>query len=425
MKRSKETLPGYSLIFVIFIFAVLTMILAALVAIHYQNQMQVKAWIGKAEAECNANSAITLMRDQHYTMPIGTPIVISLFNGLNDSVTISRGHWGLFTLLKALTMFKNTGFYKIALCGDYHHDEKGPALIMGSNLNPLCICGSTFLKGNIKVPGAGIKAATVNGLFYQRKDLVLGKTEAKDRPLPQINPRFLKIQPESLVVNLPPFSRLIQLKDGTITDSIVNGFKEPTIIIHMKGVVKLKQCKIIGNIMIISDSLIEIESSAFISDAIICSKNIIIQPKFRGTGQFIATDTLICGHSCTFPSPSILAVICTGMKTTPLIFIDKMCLIEGTVLAWSANPIKPLLSIGHVHKKSCIVGSLLTNCNISLNGEVFGNVIAQGFIFKNTSAIYQNFLVNATIDYSRQPQYFIGIAYDNSNCKLNVIKWLQ
>lgn len=418
-------LPGYSLLYILFLLSMLAMILAGFIMLQFLSRKQTLGWMGRAESECNVNSAITLMRDQSYKIPSDSPIALSLFNGVNDSVTISRCHWGFFDLLKATSRFKNYKFSRMALCGEYHHEEKEAALLLGSSFKPLCICGNTLLKGIFKVPKAGIKAATVAGKFYQRKLLVEGETDATDRVLPPVNPRFTNLQPDNLIMDYTPYSRVVRLKEKIFDDTLVNSFGEQTIILFAKGMIKLEKCLLRGNIMIISDSLIQVEPTAHISDAILCSKNITIRPKFKGTGQFIAMDTLRCGHSCTFPAPSVLAVICRGVNPVPFIFFDNKCLVEGTVLAWSANALRPLSSIGMLREKSRIVGSLYTNCDITLNGEVFGNVIAPGFIFRNPVAIYQNYLVDAIIDYSRQPDYFTGISYNKNNGLLNIIKWLQ
>jgi hypothetical protein len=424
-KRNSFTLPGYSLLYVLFLLTMLAMILAGLITFRFFSRRQSLEWMGRAETERNVQSAFTLLRDPTYVFPEGQAVALSLFDGVNDSVTLCRIRWGFFDLLKVSARYKNITFSRMALCGNYHHGEKETAMLLGSSSKPLCLCGNTFLKGIFHVPMAGVKAANVGGKFYQRKLLVDGEIDAADRILPNINPRYLRLQPKDFLQDYSSFSRIIRLNTGTFNDTLVNSFSEPTVILYACEIITLKRCVLKGNVMVLSDSVIRVESTAHITDVILCAKKIFIEPRFKGAGQFIATDTLICGHSCTFPVPSVLAVINKAVNPAPFIFFDKQCRVEGTVLAWSAGPVKPCTAIGIISEDSRIVGSLYTNREISLKGEVHGNVITQGFILQNPVAIYQNYLIDAVVDYSRQPDYFAGIAYQETNAFLKIIKWLQ
>jgi hypothetical protein len=423
--KNNHTLPGYSLLYVLFLLTMLAMILAGYISLQFFNHRQSLEWMGRAENERNVQSAISLMRDQTYVLPEAQPVTLSLFNRVNDSVTLCRRQWGFFDLLMASARFKNFTFSRIALCGDYHHREKEVALLLGSSYKPLCLCGNTLLKGIFHVPKAGVKAATVAGKFYERKELVDGLIDATDCPLPTIKPRFLRWQPKDILNEYVPFSHMIRLRNGTFSDTLSNSYTEPTVIIYADEEITLERCLLNGNVIVFCDSLIRIKPSAHITDVIIYAKKILIEPEFKGTGQFIATDTLRCGHSCTFPSPSVLAVINQTVNPAPFLFLDKQCHLEGTILAYSANPIKPFSPICNVCEQSQIIGSLYTNCEITLLGEVYGNVITSGFILRNPVAIYQNYLIDAVIDYSRQPDFYVGISYQETGSLLNIIKWLQ
>jgi len=403
----------------------LAMILTGLITLRFFSSRESLEWMSRAEMECNVQSAINLLRDPTYELPEDQPITLSLFNGMNDSVTICKRRWGFFELLKASARFRNFTSSKIALCGDYRHGEKEVALLLGNSYKVLCLCGNTLLKGIFQVPKAGIKSATISGKFYQRKELVEGVIDASDRPMPIIKSRYLRMQPQELLGYYMPFSRVIRSKSGIFSDSISNSFQEPTVILYASEEIRLERCVVKGNVIVVSDSVIRIKHNAIISDAILCAKKIIIETQFTGTGQFIATDTLRCSPLCTFPAPSILAVINGSMSPAPFLFIDKQCRVEGTVVAYSVNPIKSYTSIGIICEQSQIVGSLYTNYDISLYGEVHGNVITPGFILRNPVAIYENYLIDAVIDYSRQPDYFTGISYQENTALLNIIKWLQ
>jgi len=425
-ERKKNTaLPGYSLLYVLFFLTILALIISGLITYRFFCRRQSLEWMGRANIERNVQSAITLMRDQVYTLPEGQPVVLSLFNDVNDSVTLCRARWGFFSLLKASARFNKYEYSLMALCGDYHHGEKEAALLLGNTFKPLCICGNTLLKGIFKVPKAGIKAGSVAGNYYRRSLLVEGEVIAKDSSIPIVNACYLHLQPQHLLNDYAPSSRVVRLRTCTFNDTLSNSFEEPLVILYAKDIIILDRCVLRGNVMVISDSTIRVESKAQIADAILCAKNIFIEPRFKGTGQFIATDTLRCGHSCTFPVPSILAVINQAVNPVPFIYFEEHCHIEGAMLAWTANPLKQYSAIGVISEHSRIVGSLYTNGEISLLGEVHGNVISKGFILRKSGAIYQNYLMDAMIDYSRQPKFYTGISYQPTIDHLNIIKWLQ
>lgn len=418
-------LPGYSLIYVLFLLTMLAMILAGMLTLHYYTRRESIEWMGRAETEQNVKSAITLLKDPSFLIPEAQPITLSLFNGINDSVTVCRKRWGCFDLLSASARFKCFRVTRMALCGSYRHRKSQPALLLGGSIKPLCLCGNTLLKGFVRVPESGVKAASMGGVYYKRTSLVEGTIDASNRPLPYIDSRYLHLQPGELLRNNGQLSRVVRLTTTIICDTIIQSFQESTLILSATGNIRLEKCLIRGNVMVLCDSTIFVGSTASIADAILCAEKIIIEPRFKGTGQFIATDTLRCGHSCTFPVPSVLAVINKAVNPVPFIFIDQNCRIGGTVLAYSLKSIKPYTSIGMISEHTRIVGSLYSNCEISLEGEIFGNVITSGFLVRNPVSTYQNYLVDAVIDYSRQPDYYTGIDYTATGTTLEIIKWLQ
>jgi hypothetical protein len=422
----QKTFSGFSLLYTLLLLTLLTMLLTSFITLFFISKKQSLELITRSAAERDVYSAMTLLRDPSFELHSDEPVTISLYDGTDDSVICYRNHWGFFGLIRASVERKNYRFSAVALYGDYCHSEDLPALLLGNCYKPLCICGNTILKGNFKVAKAGIKASSISGRYYEGpNNLVDGTVETDDHKMPAIKPYYLLLQPKYQINSPQRYSQIIKYGLSSFSDTLINSFHNKTIILCAENGVVLDGCFLQGNVMVLSDSSILLKKSALINDIIICAKKIMFEPGFKGTGQFIASDSLRCGPWCTFPYPSSLAVIHTGSGPAPFLLLDKMCRLDGSVICYSDKSPKPHTAILQINKDCMITGSVYSNQLISLSGKVFGNIMIPGFLLKTPISIYENFLLDVVIDYTRQPQYYCGIRYNENESILKIIKWLQ
>ena len=62
---------------------------------------------------------------------------------------------------------------------------------------------------------------------------------------------------------------------------------------------------------------------------------------------------------------------------------------------------------------------------IELKGDVWGSVYCDKFILSTSSSVYENHLLDATIDFSRLSKHYVGINVLDDAANKKVIKWLN
>lgn len=412
------------MLYALFLLTILLLLLSSLISYSLIRKTDTINALQKSILERNVNSAISLLLDPEVFPEKDISHKISLFGNTDDSVLIKRSHWGAFEVIEASYQWRNFYCSQIALCGDYKHTAISPALTIFDSYKPLCISGTTFLKGIIDVPKEGIKSVPVDGKYYTRKELVFGKITIGEFKLPRIKPQLESLNPVSILAQYTGIARIAEYILPVFSDTLINSFTNEAVILYSRDILTLDHCLIKGKVIIISNTEVNILKTSMISDAIVCGKVITIESGFKGTGQFIASDSLLCSQSCTFPFPSVLAVINQSKSPAPFLQLGKKSSVMGTILCYSKDKLKSFTPMVLLEKESILTGSLYSNQQVCLLGSVYGNISTTGFYYRSPSGIYDNYLVDGTIDYSRQRSYYIGINYEENKSLRGVMKWL-
>ena len=104
---------------------------------------------------------------------------------------------------------------------------------------------------------------------------------------------------------------------------------------------------------------------------------------------------------------------------------EATCL--GVLFAWQdATDAKKQVDIS-VAKKAVVYGQVFSCGTIDLKGCVYGSVLTNKFILRTPSAVYENHLLDATIDVSKLPVEYAGIVImkDSSFADKRIAKWLD
>ena len=60
-----------------------------------------------------------------------------------------------------------------------------------------------------------------------------------------------------------------------------------------------------------------------------------------------------------------------------------------------------------------------------MKGQVHGSLYTDKFLLSTPSSVYENHLLNATIDASALPASFVGVGLLNTNSEKKVVAWLE
>ena len=423
-ERGNRTKRAFVLLYTMILLTILIVMLSSLLSYTLFISKDYIADRGRETLIRNLESAVTLMLDPEFMKENNRPLTISLFGQEGDSVTVRRSQWGFYSLIYVSGTTTGYCIDRVCLCGDFKYSENSPALELYDCYKPLCISGNTFIRGNILIPEAGLKSAQIDGKFYTREHLSIGNVISVNKKMPEIKELIVNMDSKSLLSSAGEDVKYVIYNDEVINDTLVCSFLDEAVFLHASGPLTLSNCYIQGRVIIQCDTMVAIMNNAHINDAIIMAKYICIESGFKGTGQFIATDSLVCGQTCTFLFPSVLALINQSNSPDPFLLIADHCCIFGTVLGYTRMPMKKYTHLILFSKESTLTGSLYSNRNSCIMGNIHGNVATTGLYYRTHSGLYDNYLVDAVIDHDMQREYYSGFDFRKNNKFLNILEWL-
>jgi len=416
-------LKASALVYSLFISLLLITLCSAVVMVSHYSSVNAVNWEEKAKVERNSMSGISLLLASN-EVALESKSAIDLYGKGNDSVLLMKKGWGAFDLLVSEGFSIHHRFSQIALSGNNMGSDSAMALYLSDMDKSLSLCGKTEIKGTCFLPKAGVKRAYIEGQNFIGTNLINGEIKYSDRTLPEVN--------KSLIENL----NKIFTKEFTEQDSIVkadeNGipsfkqsFTERCVYFYATSAIRLDTNRLSGNIIVVSDKEVSISANAVLEDIIICAPKIRIEKKFSGMLQLFASDSLIVEEECSLNYPSVLGIVRQGRSCdNAAIVIKEGSEVSGMIFAYQAkNDDKKNVKIS-LDKNAVLTGYLHTNGMLDLKGTVLGSVICSKFILSTPSSVYENHLLNATIDRTRLSNYFVGSSLTATNENKKVVKWL-
>ncbi|MCH2045924.1 MAG: hypothetical protein MK212_17540 [Saprospiraceae bacterium] len=345
-----------------------------------------------------------------------------LYNKGNDSIFISKTPWGVFDLAKS-TAIVHQGTYvdslhKTALLAYTLPKAFDAALNLAQGNVPLGLCGKTRIVGTAYLPRVGVKRVYVNGKSYQGDRLIYGNKKQNNGQLPSLDKHRLE--------QILELFKLLANSDQLANPSNIP-FSKQAVVIRQPNLY-LDNIKLSGQLILVADSSIYFGAGCMTEDIIAIAPEIHFAEGFRGQLQAFAKKKLNVAANCQLDYPSVLGLIYEPKKedkVTATIEIQGGSSVEGLVFLNAKGYAyrKPLITIGD---SSWIQGVLHTNGRLDLKGTVYGSVSCERFSLKTASALYENYLLDATIDRSRLSQYYLSTAlFSVVNTKTQILKCLD
>lgn len=243
-----------------------------------------------------------------------------------------------------------------------------------------------------------------------------GLNEISESLLPEINSKFKN----NFAIST---QKKIQLKDiERKSDSIYfNSFLNETIELQLSSSV-LSNIIIKGNFILYSKDSIQIQKSAVLEDVIIKAPRISFSDDFKGNVQAFSTESIEIGERAILGYPSILCVYNTTENTKGSIKIKEQAKVNGAVVLFGNNIANIDNNTICLHKETQIIGDIYCTGKFMIEGTLYGSVYTNRFF--NTTAQKDNCIINALIDVTKKPTYFISIPlFENkNNAQYGIIK---
>jgi len=418
-------LKASALYIVIIIALVIGVICSSLIVAAYFYKIQYQRKTRYDQLENNLNSGVNILiasTDTSYAKGK----TFSLFNNDEDSVSLKRFFWGVYDIGAAEAFNQKDTLYRTFSLANTIDSSKWAAIYLIDEDRPFSLSGRTTIRGDAYIPKAGVQEAYVDNKAYTGdKRLIIGTRHVSEKKLPVLDENRLKL--------FDQYFHKDPLGDSTLLkrDFAMESFLNPTRFVNFKKEVQtVENIHLSGNIALFSDTTLIIDSTAVFKNILVFAKVIIVKSGFQGNCQLFATDSISVGPGCRFGYPSCLGVLrfqSSIVGTPPKITVGHNTGFSGILFTYEKTeaPVKPLIDIGK-HVK--IKGQLYSQGILELkdSAEVDGSVFTSLFYYKNSFTLFENYLINITIDSKAlSPYYLTGELLPVASKKKKVLQWLE
>lgn len=342
----------------------------------------------------------------------------------NQSVKGHVSQWGIFEKAFVETRHRQKRFVKMAIIGSVINSES-PTLYLQETHNPLTVVGDTRIKGNAFLPLQGIRSGYIAGQSYYGNSLIYGTTKPSSEKLPPLDQQCV----DQLYFYCKEYKVENADFDVSINRKVTNSFKEVTKSIYSKHRIELENINMTGNIIVKSDSLIVIKSTAVLHDLIVIAPEVEIEDGVAGVFQVLASKRITVGKNCRFNYPSALVLVqddvqyfLNSNKFDNKIFIDEGTDFRGSICYLRKGRLEDFYPQIVLEKTARIKGQVYCMGNFELKGRVSGIVFTKQFMINMAGSIYMNHLYDGIIENENIPSLYGGILFENQHKTL--MKWL-
>lgn len=402
----------------IIIALIIAMICSSLLVLTYYFRLYYVQNQRAQQLENNMDAGLSIALNQSKSMD--SLQLIDLYEQQGDSLLIRTEKWGLFKMVYLQTQIQSDTLYRALLIGNNcGHDQN--VIYLSDEDRPLSISGNTQLTGDVLLPKSGIKKAYVDGKPYTGVTMVDGNIKNSDKDLPPLDSTWI----------LSLQKQLKKLPTETFGPLPINrSFKEQTLHFRADINTSLKQADLKGNIIISSDTTLQIPADAKLDGILVFAKQIRVKTGFKGNCQLFATDSIIVEKEVTLNYPSCLGLLkqpelITGMQ--PTIAIAEKVDFSGIIFSYEAkkSKLQTLISIG---KNSKIKGEVYAMGILKLANDVqvYGKVSCDRFLMQQNASLYENYLFNVKLSRPDRSSYYLSSPlFYTAQVQQKVLKWLE
>ena len=416
-------LKASALVYALFISLLLVSLGSAFIVLFNINAVNTASWVERERIKRNAMSGVVFLQGNDNVL-INKSQVIDLFENGNDSVHLTKKSWGAFEIDIAEAFSKHHRITNIALSGSGMGVESTMALYLADKDKPLSLCGKTEIKGDCFIPKAGVKRAYIEGQNFIGSELINGKTNYSSKLVDKPNDIFIQIISKIFNGEELEHDSLIAIDQETLPD-LKRSFLSNTIVLHASSILSIDNTKLSGNIMLISDKKIVITPDAILNDIIVCAPKVVVENGFSGCIQIFAYDSVVVQEKTNLQYPSLIGLIRqkNSCQNTAIVLKEGVE-VTGGVFAFDPTQEFNKQTIITIDKDALVNGLVYTNGSLDLRGSVIGSVICSGFILNTPSSVYENHLLNASIDRTRLSKYFVTANLLKQTTNKKTVKWL-
>jgi hypothetical protein len=330
---------------------------------------------------------------------------LDLFDQKEDSVYFQSIPFGILNYARISTFHGTDSVTKTCLLGSKNNIRDKLSLYLANSNKALGVCGKTLINGDVKIPERGIERTYIEGQNFVGRQLYNGTKFKSTNSVPQLGAEILS--------NI----NLCYESNGGIpfpedADSIIS--KDNLVHFSSNDVLLIDQF-IRGIVIIESRQKVIVSNQANLLNIIIKAPVIEFESNFKGSLQAFATDSIITGYDCTFNYPTYFVLKPNQTPIfSPKIDVGKDNIIQGNLISLQERFNLKNNSIVTVNQNSIVNGTVYSQGYTQLkNCKIEGDLYTQKLYLKTPSSVYENQLLNVTIDKTKLDSNHLDIGLIN------------
>jgi hypothetical protein len=413
---------GNALIFTIAISLISGIFCSCLLLLGYYNRLQQSTAHTEQRLQANIRSATNIVLADTSFFASSRRDTIDLFDEGTDTVTIHRMLWGLYKLA-GIDAYSGKYVKRVSfLYGSELPSYMDACIYLADHQRSLSVSGNTILNGNAYLSKGGIKAAYIEQKGFAYDTMLRGKILESGQQLPAADKRFIEY--------------LYQLSDASthakksispneIDTGISVSFQDTMVEIFSDDDISLENVNLEGHIIVRSNASIEVSHMARLRNIILAAPVVRFEKNCNVSVQVIATDSIILKRNTVIEYPSSLILLKRDKeKDQPVFLMEDGAIVNG-IIASICKPGDVQKNFAGFKAGSILRGIAYCSGYVSLAGKVEGIVLTDYFIYRTSSAVYENYLVDVTIDRNRLSSYFSGSALFSTSTSQKIVEWTR
>jgi hypothetical protein len=167
-----------------------------------------------------------------------------------------------------------------------------------------------------------------------------------------------------------------------------------------------------------------VTSDSDLRNVILIAPQIRLEKGVRACMQGFITDSLIVDKDVSLYYPTVLCLVKEKSVKNAVIHLSENDSLWGSIIALRKG--KDLLTntLIETDKNSYMEGEIYTDGMTEVKGIVYGSVVTNSIYLSTPTSVYENHLLNATIDIFKRSDYFLGVMR-NEDGKMGIIKNIE
>lgn len=410
-------LKASALYIAIIVAAIVAIFSASLIATAYFYRWESQKKMRWNRLSDNLTSGVNLALSPDFSFT-DTASLIDLYEEQQNSLWIKKEKWGVYEFAAIASFIQQDTLRKAFLSGTENKDST--VVYLSDEDRPLSLSGETKIYGDALLPKAGVKQAYVEGKPFKGKKLIHGKIKDSDRKLPDLQSAIIEDIEKWLGDSLT--------KVSVLDDSLTHSFFNPTLVIKINKQNPVISGSIQGNVIVLCDTVLTIEQTASLQDVRVYARAIQVADKFKGSCQLFARDSIVVGKATVFSYPSCLGIVKKeGSKSQVKIHLGEQSHFSGIIFSYEKerSDLQTMVALG---KNSLVTGEVHATGLLKMEKPLIvqGKVSCNRFIIQTPTTLYENYLIDITLDRTKRSKYYLGSGlFEGAAKRMGVLKWLN